>query len=695
MDRRAMLTVSLLAGGAVFLSAVLLAAKSNSAVGVHHPTGGFFDPPSPPVADPAPFTVELPRMPTKTPLPDGEKGEKYLSLPENGGVAPNGTVYPQITGDDALTTYTNSLERIVALQQRNSLNNRQFPPKLFYVLNARQAKHVFHPGGQYKNGSTIWGYDGMFPGPTFVSRYGVPILVRIINGLYFDEDANPTTPGRGIPGGFGDPRISTHLHNGHTGSESDGHPSDIYPPIKPPDYLPLFPASILNLKFRDHHYPMFRAGLDPRVPANMPVPNKTDGQTAESLCTLWYHDHSMDHTAANVYKGLVGFHLIFDDIDSGNENDPSPCALQLPSGEFDIPLLIQDKRFDSNGQLILRSATPNNQDPDGRLGVLGDRFTVNGQIQPKLTVLRRKYRFRLLNAGPSRFYQFFLTKDGEDQAFVQIGNDESLLEQRYEVPPQDGVLVSVAERADVVIDFSRFQKGKKLFLVNRLVMQDEGFGPVAEFDAEGTKFLKYKTLPPGQGDQLLCFEVGGDATDPSQVPPKLRPNPALPTVGSVSLADLPSDKLKSLPNYREFRFGLDDVNGDTWVINKRPFDPSPAGAAVIDQTVLKAGSLITPRSRIPGELPDGEVWTIRNDDGSNWAHPVHIHAEEFRILRRNGQVPPAYERSKKDVLRLDPAEEVQVFVRFRDFLGKYPMHCHNVLHEDHKMMHRFDVVGDH
>jgi hypothetical protein len=342
-----------------------------------------------------------------------------LSLPVNGGVAPNGTVYPQITGNDALTTYTNSLERIVAAQQRIA----QFPPKLFYVLNVRQANHVFHPDSPYsdvapngKAGSIIWGYDGIFPGPTFVSRYGVPILVRIINGLYFDPDAHPAAPG-----GFGDARITTHLHNAHSASESDGNPADIYP-----QDFPQYPPSIRAIKFRDHHYGMFRAGLDPKRTANMPPPNVNDGDIRESVSTLWYHDHSMSFTAQNVYKGLVGFHLFFDEVDSGNENDPAPGALRLPSGEFDIPLLFQDKRFDARGQLFLDAFGGNND------GFLGDKFTVNGLIQPKLTVQRRKYRFRLLNAGPSRFYQFFLFKNDAaghpvDQSFKHIGNDESLL----------------------------------------------------------------------------------------------------------------------------------------------------------------------------------------------------------------------------------------------------------------------------
>jgi FtsP/CotA-like multicopper oxidase with cupredoxin domain len=504
-----------------------------------------------------------------------------------------------------------------------------------------------------------------------MSRYGEPILVRVINGLYFDENANPKPPGE-IPGGFGSPRISTHLHNGHTASESDGNPADFYPPNSIPPYLPRYPASIQNLIFRDHHYAMFRAGLDPRPGSN----HKDDGDSSETLSTLWYHDHAMDHTAENVYKGLVGFHLFFDEIDSGNENDPSPKALRLPSGEFDVPLLFQDKRFDSNGQLSLPKPAP-------ITGFLGDRFTVNGQIQPKLTVLRRKYRFRLLNAGPSRFYQFFLTKNDKDQPFIQISNDESLLEKPYDIPPNEGVSLAVSERKDVVIDFKRYTKGDKLFLVNRLVMQDEGFGPVIEAG-------KYKVLPEGEGDQILCFEVGDDAVDPSQVPNNLRNNPHLP-----DFTKLPAEELKKLLNHREFIFAFDDGPvGDQWAINGRPFDPSPAGDT---SSIFRIGCLNTPRSGLPGEAPhDGEVWTIKNGNfpGSNWAHPVHIHMEEFRILYRNGNAPPASEQTKKDVLSLAPDEEVQIFLRFRDFYGKYPIHCHNVLHEDHEMMLRFDVVGD-
>jgi len=689
-----MIKVTALAG-----SAVMLAPNIGLAQATSHPTGGFFDPPSPPVTE---FAAKLPIMPVKKALLGGANG---LSRPENGGVKPNGTVYPQVTGNDALTTYMNSPASIVAAQQRNSGSNLQFQPQHYFVLRAQEGLHDFHPDltalTKEQKGTVIWGYDGKYPGPTFVSHYGEPILVRIVNDLFFD--GNRRTPDRKLPGNFGNAQISTHLHNGHTGSESDGNPTDFYPPDPVPGHLPPYPDSIQNLRFRDHHYAMFRAGLDPRSAAT-----KNDGDPAESLSTLWYHDHAMDHTAENVYAGLVGFHLLFDEVDSGNEKDPNPKSLRLPSDEFDIPLLIQDKRFDASGQLVLPDPTFDDckNSKCFRLGILGDRFVVNGKIQPRHEVSRRKYRFRLLNAGPSRFYQLFLTKNDQDQAFVQIGNDESLLEAPLDVPADKGILISVSERVDIIIDFSKFDLNDKVFLVNRLVMVDEGFGP-----KPGAMAGTYETLPPGQGDKILRFDVMSDAPatspGPATLPAKLRDNPKLP----VEVDNVPPDQLKLLPNHRMFDFGLqtDDGVQPKWLINGVEFDPSPIGSPKAPDGTRRPVACHTtpdgklsplaacptmPRSGLPGEptMHDGEVWTIKNTGG--WAHPVHIHLEEFQILWRNGAKPPLGERSKKDVLRLDPNEEVQIFLRFRDFYGKYPIHCHNVLHEDHEMMLRFDVVGD-
>jgi FtsP/CotA-like multicopper oxidase with cupredoxin domain len=664
MDRRDVLKLGLFSG-----TAFLLSSDGTHAMAASHPTGGKFDNPSPAITNP--FAIELPRMTVKTPLPGGAND---LLRPENGGVAPNGTVYPQIRGNDALTTYPNTLERIVAAQQRNSGNNIQFPPRLFYFLKVQQKQHAFHTDPPYNNKSTIWGYDGTYPGPTFISRYGIPILVRIFNGLYDDPKANPTVV-RALPAAgtnFGNPQITTHLHNGHTASESDGNPRDFYPPSDPTDIDPLapaYPASIKGLRFRDHHYAMFRAGLDRSQPSG-PAPSKNDGDIAETLSTLWYHDHSEHFTAENVYKGLVGFHLFFDEFDSGNENDSSPRALGLPSGDFDIPLLIQDKLFNKNGELLLDKVTDNNQ------GFLGDRFVVNGTIQPKLTVKRRKYRFRLLNAGPSRFYQFFLVKvtsesppKFEEQKFFHIGNDETL----FTAPIKDAtsVILGVAERGDIVIDFRKFADGDRLLLVNRLKMQDEGLGP--EFAPGSDQIV---LAPVEQGDQVLRFEVSGDAPDSRPIPDKLRDQPALPT--SLQ-GPLTAAALKGLPNQTKFEF-VQDLIDFSWKINGEPFD-GDAMRYMFEQCPPE------------GHGPDGFVWTILNQAGQNWSHPVHIHLEEFRILLRKGAPPPVYEQCKKDVLFLRPGEEVQIFIRFRDFLGKYPIHCHNVVHEDMMMMVRYDIVG--
>lgn len=179
----------------------------------------------------------------------------------------------------------------------------RFPAKEFYEVNVQQALHSFHPELPL---NTIWGYDGTIPGSLFHARYGKPMIVRFRNNL-------PATST-----GFGDPNIITHLHNGHTGSESDGFAGDFYSPGK----------------YKDHHYPHMLAGGDPR----------------EAMNTLWYHDHRVDFTSQNVYKGLAGSFFLFDELDSGDETDTNPSAFRLPSGPYDVPIVLTDRRFDSNAR---------------------------------------------------------------------------------------------------------------------------------------------------------------------------------------------------------------------------------------------------------------------------------------------------------------------------------------------------------
>ncbi|HIF23638.1 MAG TPA: hypothetical protein EYQ27_17450 [Gemmatimonadetes bacterium] len=246
----------------------------------------------------------------------------------------------------------------------------EFPPEKLYEMHARPFKHRFHPDLAE---STIWGYglgpdiDGntFSPGPLFKQRYGEPIVTRIYNDL----------PPGGAPDGFGIPEVTTHLHNHHTASESDGFPGDFYPVGE----------------HHDHHYTNILAGGDPD----------------EALNTLWYHDHRADFTAQNTYKGLVGQWWLYDEADSGDEDDPNHKALRLPSGEYDVPMVFADKTFDN---------TPDHQlfmDIFNFDGFLGEQLTVNGAVQPFFEVAARKYRFRLLNVGPSRFYKFALFNESQ------------------------------------------------------------------------------------------------------------------------------------------------------------------------------------------------------------------------------------------------------------------------------------------
>ena len=486
-----------------------------------------------------------------------------------------------------------------------------WPAQKTYKLRVRQGMHSFHPNLPTQ---PIWGYDGILPGPTFVSRYGEPSIVRIQNELPPDTS------------GFGSPEISTHLHNLHCGSESDGFTADYYSVTKAGPTLTA-PGS-----YKDHHYPNCYANYD-RFDA-------TNGDAREALGTLWYHDHRMDFTATNCYRGLIGFHLMFDHIDSGNENDTNPAALRLPSGVgiYDIPLALHDVLFDSGGYLTI--------DQFSTKGHLGNKFCVNGKVQPFFKVKPRKYRFRLLDASLARFYELYLVKGGVNQKFDYIANDGNLLPAPLLM---NKVALGPAERGDIVVDFSK-HAGAQVFLVNRLIQKD-GRGPEDAL----TNVRNASGDLVANGTQLIRFDVGTTAEpDPSRVPAVLR-----------QLAPI---NLSEVVKTRNFRF---DKENDIWTVNGKVFDPQVVTAAV------KRGTT--------------EIWTLEGNGG--WHHPVHIHLIEGRILSRNGVAPPIHESCRKDVYVLKPGEKVRVLLRFSDFTGKYMMHCHNLTHEDHAMMIRFDVVA--
>jgi len=491
----------------------------------------------------------------------------------------------------------------------------EFAPQKFYIQKMQEGKWVYHTDPPYNQGS--WGYtiDGIVPGPTFITKYGEPLLVRRLNQL--------PPVGTGVVT-WALPSFAIHTHNGHQASESDGYPADFADPGE----------------FWDHHYPSFPAGNDPR----------------EIMGTLWYHDHRLDFTATNVYAGFSGFYLAFDDLDSNNENDPNPEAFRLPSGKYDVPLILHDVLFDQDGQVVwdFVGAQPvsSNENGGGGFGpnplytvngMVGDKFTVNRVIQPFFQVERRKYRLRLLNGGPSRFYSVAFTKDGKTPEPVHVISTEGNLLPKP-VLTDDYFDLWPANRYDIIVDFSKYQDGDKIYLTNRLEERADGAGATGRY------------LDPT--NLIMRFDVtGGEVEDPSRIPEHMR--------------QLPKIDLREVKREREFVF---DYTNGMWTINGRLMDPNRIDAAI--------------------EQGSAEIWTLRND-GDAWGHPIHTHFEEFQILEINGRpVNPDDVTSigRKDVVQLGPGDEVKFFGRWRDFFGKYVMHCHNVVHEDHAMMIRWDIV---
>jgi len=472
----------------------------------------------------------------------------------------------------------------------NFQRSAEFQPAFQYDIAVREILSRPHPQLALSRFST---YGGSAPGPTVMARYGQPNLVRFRNEL--PEQIQ----------GFGSPEIITHLHNGNHGSESDGFPGDFYGP----GY------------FKDHLYPNYPAG----------------GNYAEAKGTLWYHDHCMDFTAQNTYRGLSGFYLLFDQFDSGDETDPNPDAFRLPSGvpdggrvknRYDIPLLLSDRKFDPDGVLEM--------DPMDMDGYIGDKWLVNGKVQPYFDVERRKYRFRLLAAGPSRYWDLWFSNGME---FSIVGTDGNLLPTPIEA---QRVLLGQGERNDIVVDFSQLPESTTaIYLVNRAEQLD-GRGPQRE------------PLPLAQSPRLLKLNIRPDAVqDRSRIPTTMRPLPPISTTGVMR---------------REWKF---DRRNGMWTVNNNFFDPNVSRATVVQ------------------DRP--EIWHF--DTNGGWAHPIHFHMEEGRVLSYNGKsVSGTVLGGRKDVFTLYDGDEMDVYVKFRDFLGRYVLHCHNTVHEDHAMMVRFDIV---
>ena len=354
---------------------------------------------------------------------------------------------------------------------------------------------------------------------------------------------------------------------------------------------------------------------------------------------------------------------IYSAKDRGNEAINDGVNLRLPSGtakswanlDYDVNILLADKAWDSAGQLAF-----NKFDFDG---FLGDRMTVNLVDNPYFEVEARKYRFRILNAAVSRFFKIALS-DGS--TMIQIANDGNLLP--HPVPLTELDELGIAERYDIVIDFSRYAVGSRVYFVN-LTKQTNGKKPDEDLSLQ--EALAGDSNDPVVGKFLEFRVVRQPATaDVSQVPDPLIPNPTLPPV----------------TRNRTFEF----ASGGSQTTSGSTSFTGPWGIKTDDQ----GDTLDADYGRISAAPSFGttEQWTLENG-GGGWDHPIHIHFEEGQIVARNGSLNnvPAWEKGRKDVYRLRPGGTVTIKMQFRDWGGMFMEHCHNTVHEDNAMLLRWEI----
>jgi FtsP/CotA-like multicopper oxidase with cupredoxin domain len=312
--------------------------------------------------------------------------------------------------------------------------------------------------------------------------------------------------------------------------------------------------------------------------------------------------------------------------------DPDEREL-LPQGIFDVPLTVSDAMFAADGMFGF--------DTRDNSGLFGDVVLVNGQAWPVMQVQRRVYRFRILNASISRAYRFHLSTG---DPVTLVGTDGGLMPVAQTVADWRH---GGAERYEVLIDFRNYAPGQRVELRN---LSNEN-----NRDYVNT-------------DKVMAFDVVDTPVstwDPTwnRIPTTLIPS---------AVMDLkPADAIKT----RHFRLKHDDVT-NVWTIDDRTWEDIIASN--FREVMANPG------------LGDTEIWEIENSSGG-WNHPLHIHLIDFQILSRDGRAPFPHELGPKDVVYMGEGETVRLLMKFGPHRGRYMVHCHNLVHEDHSMMSQFSV----
>jgi FtsP/CotA-like multicopper oxidase with cupredoxin domain len=549
--------------------------------------------------------------------------------------------------------------------------------------------------------TTVWAYDGQFPGPTVEVRSGKRLRVYWTNGIDGTlpliavqapldltgppENDPTTTPGYRNPDGSLPAGVKivdgvdqvpawtvTHLHGADTNGGNDGWAH--------------------NAVLRGHS-------------------QLTEYPNGQRATALWYHDHAMAITRFNVHTGLAGMYLVRDE-----EED----KLGLPDGEHEVPLIITDRNLDTDldgnltGNLLYKFPYVNLGE-EVPVPFSGPFTLVNGVIWPHLDVEARWYRFRVVNTSNSRIRRlnlFGATADGSTDTSVdlnhlvrQIGTDGGLLPAPAELP-DGGLVLAPAERADLLINFgAEGYRGRRLRLRDTRVPLNSVTGQpviepdVMEFRVEdrtrrdpfvlpeklATSYVRLQhgtTVPEDHDHVFLALVPPGTAgeghpqmwelreiTDPGQVPPPSE----LPREGLVQVADPDTGKTRTFERV----------------------------AAMFDDTV----SIFLKQNKFA-------VWNILHLAAIPPEHPIHIHLVQFQALFRRsfpstfdpakgGTTTPVtnftnvplekYEEGWKDTILVNPGEWVSVAAKFGDSTGEFMYHCHILDHEDEGMMRPFVV----
>ena len=506
--------------------------------------------------------------------------------------------------------------------------------------------------------TTVWGYNGTFPGPTFEAFSGLPVKVRYANNLT-DRVGNPlphllpldTTLHCG-PDQFGNPtfcrpfvRTVAHLHGGHVADDSDGNPEAWFSA----NYAEKGPR--WSRKIYDY-------------------PNDQEAST------LWYHDHAMGVTRLNVYAGLAGFYLL---------RDPLERSLQdlryLPKYPYEIPMVIQDRAFYTDGSLAYPkdpwldgNGNPASLDPITHQPVpsiqpefFGDFILVNGLTWPVLDVEPRIYRFRILNGSGSRFYDLKLPMlSGLSKPIMyQIGSDGGFLNAPAVI---SHLLLAPGERADLLVDFSQ-SPGVSLYFTN----------------SAQTPYPSGDVPNPATTGKVMMIRV---------VKP-LQPTPDTTIPSTLRFAPIPA--LVPTPNVPERELLLAETTDGIGRI-----------LPLLGTNQLGPRMWNDPITETP-KLGTTERWMVINSTVDT--HPVHLHLVQFQVVNREAfdaatyipgqpstlhlsgirETPAANEKGWKDTVKAPPGYVTRIIAKF-DLAGLYVWHCHILEHEDNEMMRPLQVV---